>query len=175
MSKLPLYVVTGAKGTGKTTVIEELRKLMPEYVIFDYDNVIEFIKDDFGKFDTHQLLNIWLRVARDIAESGRKTIICGIIWPHDIERCIDFNDFKHVYYLALHCDDKTREIRLRKRKNTTKEKLLKNNDFAKWFIEIADKYNPPIPIIDTSKTDATKVAQQISEWIHGLEKNKNSL
>ncbi|MEH7380624.1 hypothetical protein V7138_09105 [Bacillus sp. JJ1533] len=119
--------------------------------------------------------NIRLRVARNIAESGRKTIICGIIWPQDIERCIDFKYFKHVYYLALHCDDKTREIRLQKRKRTTEEKLLRNNDFAKWLIEIADKYNPLIPIIDTSKTDTIKVAQQICEWIHGTLKNKNSL
>ncbi|MEH7380627.1 AAA family ATPase [Bacillus sp. JJ1533] len=167
MTKVPLYIVTGAKGTGKTTVTEELRKLMPEYVVFDYDDVITFIKDDLGKFDKHQLQNIWLRVARNIAESGRKTIICGIIRPQDIERCIDFNYFKHVYYLALHCDDKTRERRLQKRKRMTEEKLLRNNDFAKWLIEIADKYNPPIPIIDTSKTDTIKVAQQICEWIHG--------
>jgi dephospho-CoA kinase len=167
MSKVPLYIVTGAKGTGKTTVIKELRKLMPEYAVFDYDDIIEFIKDDLSKFDKHKLLNIWLRVARNIAESGRKTIICGIIRPQDIEKCFDFDDFKHVYYLALHCDDQTREIRLQKRKRMTEEKLQRNNDFAKWLIEIADKYKPPMPIIDTSKTDVTKVAQQMREWIHG--------
>ncbi|MGZ4161267.1 MAG: AAA family ATPase [Neobacillus sp.] len=169
MSKVPLYIVTGAKGTGKTTIIKELRKLMPEYAVFDYDDIIEFINDDLRKFDKHKLLNIWLRVARNIAESGRKTIICGIIRPDDVEKCIDFDNFKHVYYLALHCDDQTREIRLQKRKRMTEKKLQRNNDFAKWLIEIADKYNPPMPIIDTSKTDVTKVAQQIREWIHGHE------
>jgi dephospho-CoA kinase len=169
MSKVPLYIVTGAKGTGKTTIIKELRKLMPEYAVFDYDDIIEFINDDLRKFDKHKLLNIWLRVARNIAESGRKTIICGIIRPDDVEKCSDFDNFKHVYYLALHCDDQTREIRLQKRKRMTEKKLQRNNDFAKWLIEIADKYNPPMPIIDTSKTDVTKVAQQIREWIHGHE------
>jgi dephospho-CoA kinase len=169
MSKVPLYIVTGAKGTGKTTIIKDLRKLMPEYAVFDYDDIIEFINDDLRKFDKHKLLNIWLRVARNIAESGRKTIICGIIRPDDVEKCIDFDNFKHVYYLALHCDDQTREIRLQKRKRMTEKKLQRNNDFAKWLIEIADKYNPPMPIIDTSKTDVTKVAQQIREWIHGHE------
>jgi dephospho-CoA kinase len=169
MSKVPLYIVTGAKGTGKTTIIKDLRKLMPEYAVFDYDDIIEFINDDLRKFDKHKLLNIWLRVARNIAESGRKTIICGIIRPDDVEKCIDFDNFKHVYYLSLHCDDQTREIRLQKRKRMTEKKLQRNNDFAKWLIEIADKYNPPMPIIDTSKTDVTKVAQQIREWIHGHE------
>lgn len=38
-------------------------------------------------------------------------------------------------------------------------------ELAHWFIELADQYNPLIPIIDTSKTDVTKVAEQIREWI----------
>jgi broad-specificity NMP kinase len=173
MSKVPLYIVTGAKGSGKTSVIKELRRIMPDYDVFDYDDIIEFIKDDFDKFNKYQLLNIWLRVARNIAESGRKTIICGIIRPHDVERCTDFRYFRHIFYLVLHCDDKTREKR--QRKIMTEEKLQKNNDFAKWLIEIADQYTPPMPIVDTSKTDVTKVAEQIREWIHGHENTKNSL
>lgn len=44
--KLPLFIVTGSSGSGKTYIISELR-------------------------------NVWLRVARNIAESGRMTIICG--------------------------------------------------------------------------------------------------
>jgi dephospho-CoA kinase len=175
MSKVPLYIVTGAKGSGKTTVIKELRRIMPDYDVFDYDDIIEFIKDDFDKFDKYELLNIWLRVARNIAESGRKTIICGVIRPQNVERCTDFQYFRHIFYLALHCDDKTRAKRLQKRKRMPDEKLQKNNDFAKWLIEIADKYSPPMPIVDTSKTDVTNVAEQIREWIHGQEKIKNYL
>lgn len=169
MSKVPLYIVTGAKGSGKSTVIEELRRLMPNYEVFDYDDIIEFIKDDIGKFDKHKLLNIWLRIARNIAESGRITIICGIIRPHDIEKCTDFHYFRHIYYLILNCDDKTRELRLQKRKKMTDEKLQRNNTFAKWLIEISDKYSPPMPIVDTSRTDVTNVAEQIRDWIHGHE------
>lgn len=33
--KLPLFIVTGASGSGKTYVIKQLRRLMPDYDIFD--------------------------------------------------------------------------------------------------------------------------------------------
>lgn len=120
-SKFPLFIVTGASGSGKTYVIKELRRLMPDFDIFDPDSLIEFIGHDWEK-----MRNIWLRVARNIAENGRMTIICGTMMPWDIEKCADFPFFKHVYYLNLHCDEKraknvyVKEIGRRKRFKTTK-------------------------------------------------------
>jgi adenylylsulfate kinase-like enzyme len=90
--KLPLFIVTGSSGSGKTYVITELRKVMPNFDIFDIDNLREV-----GISDEQQIRNVWLRVARNIAESGRMTIICGTAMPWDIEKCVDFSYFKHVY------------------------------------------------------------------------------
>lgn len=160
-SKLPLFIVTGASGSGKTYVIKELRKMMPDFDIFDPDNLVEFIGHDW-----ENIRNIWLRVARNIAESGRMTIICGTMMPWDIEKCADFPFFKHVYYLNLHCDEETREKRLRERK-WSEEEIQNHKNFAKRLLEIADEvYNPPMPIIDTTDTDVTEVASRIKEWVH---------
>lgn len=67
-SKLLLFIVTGASGSGKTYVIKELRRMMPDFDIFDPDNLVEFIGHDWEK-----MRNIWLRVARNIAQN----------WTHD--------------------------------------------------------------------------------------------
>jgi hypothetical protein len=158
--KLPLFIVTGASGSGKTYVIKELRRMMPDFDIFDPDNLVEFIGHDWEK-----MRNIWLRVARNIAQSGRMTIICGTMMPWDIENCADFPFFKHVYYLNLHCDEQTREKRLRER-NWSEEEIQNHKNFAKRLLEIADEvYNPPMPTIDTTDTDITEVASQIKEWV----------
>ncbi|WP_253300724.1 AAA family ATPase [Paenibacillus lautus] len=160
-SKFPLFIVTGASGSGKTYVIKELRRLMPDFDIFDPDNLIEFIGHDW-----EMMRNIWLRVARNIAENGRMTIICGTMMPWDIEKCADFPFFKHVYYLNLHCDEETREKRLRER-NWAEEEIQNHKNFAKRLLEIADEvYNPPMPTIDTTVTDVTEVASRIKEWVH---------
>lgn len=165
MLKVPLYIITGAGASGKTFVINELRKLMPDYIVLDYDGIFRYLKDDSGKVDKHQVQNIWLRIVRDIAESGKKTIICGLIKPEDIETSPEFRYFPQINYLILHCDDKTREKRLRERKKMKDKKIEYIKELAHWFIELADQYNPSIPIIDTSKTDVTNVAEQIREWI----------
>lgn len=63
--KLPLFIVTGASGSGKTFVIKELRRILPDFDIFDPDHLVEFIGHDWEK-----VRNIWLRVARNIAQGG---------------------------------------------------------------------------------------------------------
>ena len=161
-TKLPLFIVTGASGSGKTYVIKELRRIMPEFDIFDPDHLTDFIGQDWEK-----MRNIWLRVARNIAQSGRMTIICGTMMPWDIEKCADFPFFKHVYYLNLHCDEETREKRLRER-NWSEEEIQNHKDFAKRLLEIADEvYDPPMPTIDTTDTHVTEVAARIKEWVRG--------
>jgi dephospho-CoA kinase len=165
MSKVPLYIVTGASGSGKTFVVKELRRIMPDYVIFDYDVILKFLRADSNKLDKYQMQGIWLRVARDVAESGRKTIICGLIKPQDVETSKEIRYFSHINYLILHCDEQTRENRLCARKNMTDKKIKYIKKLASWFIEIAAKNTPPIPIVDTSNTDVIKVAEQIRDWV----------
>jgi broad-specificity NMP kinase len=158
--KVPLFIVTGSSGSGKTFVIKELRKILPDFDIFDIDNLREL-----GISDEQQIRNVWLRVARNTAESGRMTIICGTAMTWDIEKCIDFPYFKHVYYLNLHCDDETRERRLRER-NWPEEMIQDYKKFAKWLVENADKeYTPPMPIVDTTIADVADVAAQIKKWV----------
>ncbi|GIO56965.1 hypothetical protein J21TS7_52830 [Paenibacillus cineris] len=136
--------------------------MMPDVDIFDPDDLVEFLGHDWGG-----IRNIWLRlrVARNIAQSGRMTIICGTMMPWDIEKCADYPFFKHVYYLNLHCDEETREKRLRER-NWSEEEIQNHKNFAKRLLEIADDvYDPPMPTIDTTDTDVAEVASRIKEWV----------
>ncbi|PWW00893.1 broad-specificity NMP kinase [Paenibacillus cellulosilyticus] len=159
--KLPLFIVTGASGSGKTYVIDALREILPEFDIFDLDDLVEFIGHDWEK-----MRNIWLRVARNVAQSGRMTILCGTMMPWDIAKCADYSSFEHVYYLNLHCNAETREQRLRAR-NWSEEMIETHRDFAEKLLEISHTaYDPPMPTIDTTETDVTVVASRIKEWIH---------
>ncbi|CAN7670000.1 hypothetical protein LJR153_005264 [Paenibacillus sp. LjRoot153] len=75
--KIPLFIVTGASGTGKTTVSKELRKLLPDVDVFELDFIHRIVGDD----DWRKIENIWFRVARNVAASGRISIICGTMMP----------------------------------------------------------------------------------------------
>ncbi|WP_299088724.1 AAA family ATPase [uncultured Metabacillus sp.] len=157
--KLPLFIVTGASGTGKSTVVPYIRELLEDLDVFDID-VIQHDVEDWQK-----LKNIWVKVASHIAKSQRMTVLCGTMLPWEVEKCDDFQEFSKIYYVNLHCDDQTREKRLRDRGWST-ELIQEHKDFAKWLIENADEaFDPIMPTIETTYTPINEVALKIKEWV----------
>ncbi|MFC6456773.1 MULTISPECIES: AAA family ATPase [Paenibacillus] len=154
MNKIPLFIVTGASGVGKTTVMQELRTIMPEFDVFSTD------LDNFGttasKLGHQDRFNILFHFANAVAKSGRGTIICGTLLPWAAEKCDTYSKFSEVCFINLHCDDATRNHRLRNRADKaiwTEDKLKEHEEFAQWLIHNAETaYNPPMPTIDTTST-----------------------
>jgi len=73
----PLWLVTGASGVGKTTVVDALRPLLPDWEVFDTDII--------HAADWQQHRSNWLRLAHAIAQNGRYTLLCGTLLPQDYD------------------------------------------------------------------------------------------
>lgn len=166
-AKLPLFIITGASGVGKTTVMHELRGRMPEFVLFSTDN------DNFGttagKLEYQDRYNVLLHCAHAVAMSGRGTIICGTFMPWDARKCDVYSTFSELHFINLHCDDSTRNSRLRTREDAAmwNDGMLKRHEeFARWLLEHADTdYDPPMPTFDSTSTPPALLAKQIKEYI----------
>jgi broad-specificity NMP kinase len=165
--KLPLFIVTGASGVGKTTVMHELRLTLPEFDVFSTDT------DNFGttasKLEYKDRHNLLFHFANAVAKSGRGTIICGTFMPWDAEKCDKYNSFSKVCFINLHCDDATRNNRLRNREDKamwTDDMIKQHEHFAQWLLDNAETaYDPPMPTIDTTTTPPSQVADQIKSYV----------
>lgn len=166
-NNLPLFIVTGASGVGKTTVMKELRVRMPDFDVFSTDT------DNFGttasKLEYQDRFNLLLHFADAVAKSGRGTIICGTFMPWDAKKCDTYDHFSELCFINLHCDDITRNRRLRDREDKamwTDEMLKSHEEFAKWLLTNAEtEYDPPMPTIDTTSTPPSEVAEQIKTYV----------
>jgi hypothetical protein len=78
---MPLFVVTGPSGTGKTTVTGPLRGLLPDCDVFEADLTwhIATVGHDNWR-------NTWLQLAHGVGLNGRVTILCGSLTPDQLER-----------------------------------------------------------------------------------------
>ncbi|MNW30652.1 hypothetical protein D3C74_75440 [compost metagenome] len=157
MKKLPLFVVTGSSGTGKTTTSSIVREMLPEFDIFDMD-IINNVDWNIAKAN-------WLKIAYSISLSGRGTVLFGTMIPENIESADHKDKFDRILYINLHCNDSIREERLKAR--GWQDSVIKEyKNFANWLIQNSSSaFNPPMPTIDTSELSPKEVAQEIKKWV----------
>jgi broad-specificity NMP kinase len=162
MLLLPLFIVTGASGAGKTSVVEELQEIMPDWHVFETD-----ILWDSGR-DWHFVRQNWLRIAHRIAQTGRPTILCGTHLPEHLDACDHREFFSQVHYLILHCEDATLAARLQARPvwhEQTEAFIAEQRRFNQWLVEnAATAFDPPAALVDTTGASALEVAQRIRDW-----------
>ena len=166
--RLPLLIVSGASGAGKTTVCQQLLGRITQAILLDSDILW---RPEFNTPDTHyrDFFELWLRVCKNISQSGRSVVLfgAGVGVPDNIENCIERRYFSKVHYLALVCSDETLSDRLRQRPvwrgthNTTF--LDENIRFNRWFKTYDSQ--PSIKLVDTTSAPIEETARQVASWI----------
>ena len=155
---LPLFVVTGASGTGKTTITGPLRRALPGCDVFDTDIILQVAA--LG-WDTWR--DTWLRLAHAIALNGRVTVLCGSLVPNQLEMLPARKLVGPIRFCTLDCPDAELDGRLRRRPSwrgtSTENAIARHQRFAAWL-----RLNIQ-PCYDTSQLTPAETAERIATWI----------
>lgn len=168
--QLPLLIVSGASGTGKSAVCRALLGQVEEAVLLEGDILwrAEFATPDDnyrGFFET------WLRLCKNISQSGRPVAVfnAGMGVPENVEPCVERRYFTGVHYVALVCDDEELADRLRRRpqwRGSGEQEYIKEHvRFNRWFKENAHTTRPRIELLDTTEVPVGKTAERVASWI----------
>jgi AAA domain-containing protein len=169
-ARLPLLIVSGASGAGKSTVCRILLGRLPQVVILDSDILwrSEFNSPEYGSPD---FIDTWLRVCKNISQSGRPVVLfgAGVGVPDYIEPRVERRYFATVHYHALVCDDNALAERLRRRpkwRGSGEPAYIKEHQqFNQWF-KTYSSAQPPIRLLDTTDLDAETAANRVELWIN---------
>jgi hypothetical protein len=165
--RLPLLIITGASGTGKSTVALKLVTDQSAVVCLDSDILW---RDEFSKPDNdfRDYRNLWLRMAKNIAQNGRPVVLFGSATPGQFEQCAESRYFSGIHYLALVCDEGELTRRLRARpvwRNSGSEAVLEGmTKFNQWLIDNAAKSVPPMSLLDTSELSLDESVDATKKW-----------
>src|SRR5436190_9430713 len=146
--RLPLLLVGGPAGGGKSTVGASLLGEVTEAVLIESDLLWrrEFDTPEDG-YDGY--FRLWLRLAAHVSQSGRPVALfgAGFAVPHNFEELAERRLFSAIHYLALVCDDGVLAERLRARpkwRKTTPELIADHVKFNRWLKEHAATTEPPV-------------------------------
>ena len=171
----PLFVLTGASGSGKTAICVELTRAqlagaawVPECVFLEQDILWrdEFVDPQHGY---RGFRNMWLRVAKNVGQCGWPVVLFGSAVPEQCEACPERRYFAAIHYLALVCDDDLLLQRLQDRPgwrgSSDAAFLDRMVGFSHWLQENAQHTRPPMSLLDTTGPSVRRSAEKVASWI----------
>ena len=167
--QLPLLVVCGASGTGKSAVCQALTGLDPQSILLEADILW---RKEFATPEDHYrgFFETWLRVCKNVAQSGRPVVLfCAGGIPANLEPCVERRYFTQVHYLALTCQEQELTRRLQARpawRNSGQPEFIQEQvQFNQWLIEIGQHGTPKIALVDTSDKPVEETQAAVLAWI----------
>jgi hypothetical protein len=152
-------VVTGASGSGKTTVFHHVaNELHGECIVFDADWLIDPFGGDVTTLDWAMLRDSWLHVAHGVAQNGLATLLLGGFLPDHLAELPGSRWIAGVHFLLLDCDDDERRRRIDARPPGRTHDIEPQVAFGQSL-------RASIPrAVDTSSGTPADAARAIGQW-----------
>jgi predicted kinase len=161
-ARAPVFVVTGASGSGKTTIVAPLAAaLAAECVTFDADILL----DAAGALSRGQPID-WtafhaalLAVAHGVAQSGRPTVLLAPLRPGALEALPARRWVGDISYLVLDCPDDVRRERMAARPPWRLHDVEEQVSWGRWLrANVPDR-------VDTTKGTPADSAAAVAAWV----------
>lgn len=162
--RLPMWVVTGASGTGKTTIALAAAARDRQFVHLESDILwrSEFNRPENNYRDYRE---VWLRMVKNIHQAGRPVILYGSVTPDQFEDCLERRYLAKIYYLALVCTPGELRQRLISRpgwRESGEERFIQSmQEFNAWFLK---RDHPNVDLFDTSQSAVSETAGVVIDW-----------
>jgi predicted kinase len=166
---MPLLIVAGASGVGKSTVGRHLTGKVREAVVLEADILwrAEFNKPE-NKY--REFFETWLRMCKNISQSGKPVVLlCAGGIPENVERCVERRYFSKVHYLALASEDGDLVERLQRRpawRECNNETYIEEQvRFNQWLREAGSQTEPAIELLNTTGVGIEETVEWVTSWI----------
>ena len=161
--KLPLFIISGASGVGKSTLCEILFQNEADYIVLESDilwhDVYNTPDDDYRLYRRTQM-----RLCANIAQIGMPVVLCGCAVPKQFESLEERKLFTQIYYLAVVCDDSALKDKLYNGRGISDENWLASSfEFNNWL-----KQNGKIngmTLLDNTNLTPQEGAEIVDLWI----------
>ena len=171
--RLPLFVLTGASGVGKTTTCLALAAGANDFVTMESDILLLSFVDELNQPGTNyrEYRELWLRVCKNISQAGRPVILCGVGEPTQFEQCVERRYFSEIFYLALVCEDEVLASHLRSRPpwpggSIADERIKQEVPFNRWLKASARSTKPPMTLLDITDLTVDRVVEEVTRWVN---------
>lgn len=162
---MPLFILTGCSGVGKTTTAQELLQRETKFITMDADfllNIMPHDKEEDYKNWVEQVLSL----SKNIMQGGKPLLwtIAGAL--DHFEHTYNRRFFTEIYFLALVCDSESLEKRMREGRHIIDSNWIQSSiDYNRWFVEKGIVSDKKVDTFDISGKSVSEVADYVNKWV----------
>lgn len=172
--KLPLFVVTGASGVGKTTTLQALQTMTRDFLCMDSDLFYNLMPHETEEDALAQLEQL-MAFSRDMMQCGNPTVWAMAGGIERLTRPYGARFFSGIFVLALVCPEQELRRRMTEgRKITDPDWVQSSVDFNRYFMEHDQLDGMNYDLLDLGGMTVKKAAGAVEGWLkEKLEPQRN--
>lgn len=171
---MPLFILTGCSGVGKTTTAIEIMRRKVDFVVLDADIFTCFVNwnDEESCNDGVETI---VNISKDIMQSGRPVLWTKAGCLGRFPKAYNSRYFSEINCLALVCDEEALRKRMQEGRGITDENWINSScDYNRYFMEHDSIGDTKFETFDITDKEPGDVANYVVEWIKGKNETVSS-
>lgn len=165
-NKLPLFILTGCSGVGKTTTAHELMLSTEEFVVLDADFFFNLMPHETQE-DYLQQIEKLEELSKNIMQAG-KPVLWAMAGNLDKLNSVYHRQFySDIFCLALVCDEETLRHRMMQGRGITDDEWIQSSvEYNNYFKTHTVIYDIPFDVCDTEGKEVGQVVEEVKKWVN---------
>ena len=163
--KLPLFILTGCSGIGKTTTAHELMLSTTDVVVLDADFFYNLMPHETPE-DYFEQIEKLEDLSKNIMQAGKPVLWAMAGNLDKLNGVYNRQFFSDIFCLALVCNEETLRHRMMRGRGISDEEWIQSsveyNNYFKTHTAINDI---PFDVCDTEGKNLNEVVEEVKEWI----------
>ena len=167
---MPLFILTGCSGVGKTTTAQEIMQRKVDFVVLDADIFFGYMKLETEE-DYLKWIDVIENLSKDIMQCGRPVLwtLAGNLDKLHEGYCSRF--FSKIYCLALVCEPDLIRDRMKNGRGITDEGWIEGSvSYNQYFREHDSLGDTKFETFDISGKTPGEVAEYVIQWVKERER-----
>lgn len=162
--KLPLFVVTGASGVGKSTTVQALQGRSRDFVCLDSDLFYNIMPHETPE-DYMAQTEAMMVFARDVMQCGRPTVWARAGNIDMLSKAYGTRFFSGIYVLALTASEEELRRRMTGGRGIADPGWIQSSiDYNRYFMEHDSIGDVQYDALDISGLTADQAAGELERW-----------
>lgn len=163
--RLPLFILTGCSGVGKTTTGQALLQRQTDFIVLDADlfyNLMPHESDEDYLKQVEQIESL----SRNLMQSGKPTLWTMAGCLDKLHQTYNCRFFSGIYCLALTCEENALRKRMTEGRGITDEEWLRSSADYNRYLQTHDTLGETkFDTFDITDKSVSEVAEYVEAWV----------